>query len=163
MVVAIKSLRFAKHACKTIVYGKLSQKGYLIKRAWQIFHRGFLIPNFISFFWEKLGTKKPLLNVCQAHLIKYPFWLKMGINLLSPASCWIPFAQGCDLSWFITYAGFHSHKAVTYHGLYHMLDSIRTRLWPIMIYTICWISFAQGCDLSWFIQCWIPFAQGCDL
>ena len=36
-----------------------SQKGYLIKWAWKIFHRGFLVPNFLIFF-EKLGTKKLL-------------------------------------------------------------------------------------------------------
>ena len=29
-----------------------SQKQYLIKWAWQIFHRGFLIPNFTSLFME---------------------------------------------------------------------------------------------------------------
>ena len=48
-----------------------TQKGSLIKWAWQIFHRGFLVPNFSKkIIITKLGTKKPLLKYLPSPLTK---------------------------------------------------------------------------------------------
>ena len=52
---------FSQPSFNNICFKKIfSQKGYIIKWAWQIFHRGLLIPNSVPFFGEKLGSQKPL-------------------------------------------------------------------------------------------------------
>ena len=52
----------SNHKLKWLASNIFSQKGYLVKWAWQIFYREF----FRSAFFLGGGPKKPLQNICQA-------------------------------------------------------------------------------------------------
>ena len=49
--------------------------------------------------------------------------------------CWLPYAQGSGLSWFIICWTPYAHGG------------------NLSWFIICWIPYAQGSDLSWFIMC----------